>query len=198
MNETKREKYIRFLLIASCLSVVVIGYVYAASPGEVEQHKEPLVSAQVLMKQNGEQNAVAAVTRMAGEQPVLVLYEIEKEDKHHFNVLHSTALKEQIEEMKILGDGEGLWAKINKNEWILFSNDLEVLNQTEQPENGHSTRHSFRYEKSNHKANVAIDQQEIVIQLTKETKPLEIHPLSADDSLWLVVYEDELVLAKSR
>ncbi|WP_175990669.1 hypothetical protein [Bacillus sp. Marseille-Q1617] len=197
MIETKREKYIRFILIASCMLVVAIGVIYSAPSRGVDDDEKPLASAQILKKQDGDQNAVAAVTKMVGDQQVLVLYDIEKENKFHFNVLHTAAMKEHIEEMKIHGDGDGLWVKTKKEDWILFSDGLDVLTQAEQPEHGHSTRQSFRYEKNDHRAIVAIDQQEVALQLSKETKPLEIHPLSADDSLWLIVYEDELVLAKS-
>jgi hypothetical protein len=198
LKETKREKYIRFLLIASCLLAVVIGFVYSGSSREMERNQEPLVSAQVLKKQDGGQNAIAAVSKMAGDKPVLVLYEVEKENKYHFNVLQSVELKEQVEEIKIEGDGEGLWAKIGKDRWYLFSNGLEVLNQTEHPVDVHSTTQTFQYEKRKHKASLVIDQKKIEIKLSKEAKPLEIHPLSADDTLWLIVYEDDLVLAQSR
>lgn len=198
MKETKREKYIRFLLIASCLLAVVIGFIYSGSSREKERNREPLVSVQVLKKQDGGQNAIAAVSKMAGDKPVLVLYEVEKENKYHFNVIQSVELKEHVEEIKIDGDGEGLWAKVEKDRWYLFSNGLEVLDQTENPADVHSTTQPFQYEKRNHKASFVIDQKKIEIELSKETKPLEIHPLSADDTLWLIVYEDDLVLAQSR
>jgi hypothetical protein len=198
LKETKREKYIRFLLIASCLVAVVIGFIYSGSPREMERNREPLVSVQVLKKQDVGQNAIAAVSKMSGDKPVLVLYEVDKENKHHFNVLQSVELKEHVEEIKIDGDGEGLWAKVEKGRWYLFSNGLEVLNQSENPVDVHSTTQPFQYEKRNHKASLVIDQKKIEIELSKETKPLEIHPLSADDTLWLIVYEDDLVLAQSR
>ncbi|MEL3972567.1 hypothetical protein AAEO50_09765 [Rossellomorea oryzaecorticis] len=164
----------------------------------MERHREPLVSVQVLQKQDGGQNAIAAVSKMAGDKPVLVLYEVEKENKYYFNVLQSVELKEHVEEIKIDGHGEGLWAKGEKDRWYLFSNGLEVLNQTENPADVHSTTQTFQYDKRNHKASLVIDQKEIEIELSKETKPLEIHQLSADDTLWLIVYEDDLVLAQSR
>jgi hypothetical protein len=198
LKETKREKYIRFLLIASCLVAVVIGFIYSGSPREMERNREPLVSVQVLKKQDVGQNAIAAVSKMSGDKPVLVLYEVDKENKHHFNVLQSVELKEHVEEIKIDGDGEGLWAKVEKGRWYLFSKGLEVLNQSENPVDVHSTTQPFQYEKRNHKASLVIDQKKIEIELSKETKPLEIHPLSADDTLWLIVYEDDLVLAQSR
>jgi hypothetical protein len=196
LKETKREKYIRFLLIASCLLAVVIGFVYSGSSREME--REPFVSVQVLKKQDVGQNAIAAVSKMSGDKPVLVLYEVDKENKYHFNVLQSVELKEHVEEIKIDGDGEGIWAKVEKSRWYLFSNGLEVLNQSENPVDVHSTTQPFQYEKRNHKASLVIDQKKIEIELSKETEPLEIHPLSANDTLWLIVYEDALVLAQSR
>jgi hypothetical protein len=198
LEETKREKYIRFLLISLCLLIVIIGFYYSGLPQEADRKRDPHVSAQVLRKEDAGQDAVIAVSRMTGDQPVLVIYEINKDDNYHFNVLHQVELKEFIEEMKVGSDGSGLWARVKKDQWFLFSNRLKMLNQTEHPESAHTTRQVFHYEESTSKASFEKKSRKIELQLHKKTKPMEIHPLSAVDTLWLVVYEDELVLAKSR
>jgi hypothetical protein len=198
LKETKHEKYIRFLLISLCLLIVIVGFHYAGPSQEADRKRDPHVSVQVLREEDTGRDAVIAVSRMSGDQPLLIIYEIDKDDYYHFNVLHHVELKESIEEMKVVSDGAGIWAKVKKDQWFLFSNRLEMLNQTEHPERAHTTRQVFHYEDSTSRASFEKKSRKIELQLTKKTKPLEIHPLSADDTLWLVVYEDELVLAKSR
>jgi hypothetical protein len=198
LEESKRDKYIRFLLISLCLLVVIIGFVYSGSSREAEQKRDSHVTAQVLKKQDAGGNAVIVVSRMAGNQTVLVIYEIEKDDGYRFNVLHSVEMKEYVEEIRVRSDGAGLWAKVKKDQWFLFSDRLEMLNQTEQPGPAQSTLQTFHYDEDTYRVSLAKKPNKIEIQLPKDLKPMEIHPLSADDSLWLVVNEDELVLAKSR
>ncbi|MCA1056886.1 hypothetical protein LCM10_18125 [Rossellomorea aquimaris] len=194
MKESKRERYIRFLLILSCLFVVVIGYVLS-SPEETED--APLMSAQVLKQQDKNQNAVVAVSKNSGNRPILVIYEVEKEREYHFSALHSVALKEQIQEMKINADGDGLWVRIGQERWVLFSNELEVQKNKGEPSFTHSTRQSFQYEETS-KSVIIDDGHRMTLDLSGKVKPLEIHRLSANGSLWLIVYKDDVVLAKSR
>jgi hypothetical protein len=198
LEESKRDKYIRFILISLCLLVVIIGFVYSGSPREIERKRDAHVSAQVLKKQAGGEDAVIVVSRMDDDQTVLVIYKIEKDNGYHFKVLHSLEMKEYIEEIKVQSDGAGLWAKVKKDQWFLFSNRLEVLDQTEHPGSAHSTRQTFHYDENTQRASLKEKPDKIEIKLPKETEPLEIHPLSDDDSLWLVVIEDDLILAKSR
>ncbi|MEI2666609.1 hypothetical protein [Rossellomorea sp. LJF3] len=199
MQESKREKFLRFLLIGICLLVVLGGFLYSSSSDKVEEIK-PSIHAEVLSRGDESRNPVIAVAKMLEEQPVLVIYEIDQKNQYYFKVLHSVSLHKPVKTLRVTKEHNGIWVQMEEKKWILFSEGLEVLQERESdPSTVTSSGEAFQIQKDTGLISISRGSRDVQLDLTdKSGEPKEIHSLSGDDSVWLVVFQKDMVLARSR
>ncbi len=203
MKESKREKTVRLILIVLCLLVVLVGIVYSSPSKErIEKNDDQMLRVEVLSEQTENHNPVIAVVKKVQDQPVLIIYEIDRENNYYFKVLDSVSLNKTAKKLMVSKDENGIWVKVDTKQWILFSKSLEVLQKVEkEPENIYSDNQPFKF---NHKDHiVSINQRdsnkEIQLDLSKQdvNQPKAIYSLAHDDSLWLVLFQEDMLIAKS-
>ncbi|WGG44813.1 hypothetical protein [Rossellomorea sp. DA94] len=199
MQESKREKFLRYLLIGICLLVVLGGSLYSSSSDKVEEIK-PSTHAQVLSRGDESRNPVIAVAKVVEEQPVLVIYEIDQKNQYYFKVLHSVSLHNPVKTLRVTKEHNGVWVQMEEKKWILFSESLEVLQEREsEPSSVTSSRQPFHIQEGTGLISIPRGSRDVRLVLTdKSGEPEEIHSLSGDDSVWLVVFQKDMVLARSR
>ncbi|CAN7259309.1 hypothetical protein [Rossellomorea sp. LjRoot5] len=199
MQESKREKILRYLLIGICLLVVLGGFLYSSSSEKVEEI-EPSIHAEVLSRGDGSRNPVIAVAKVVEEQPVLVIYEIDQKNHDYFKVLHSVSLHNSVKTLGVTKEHNGIWVQLEEKKWVLFSESLEVLQERNRdPSSVISSRQPFHIEKETGFISIPQGSRDVQLDLTdKSGEPKEIHSLSGDDSVWLVVFQKDMVLARSR
>ncbi|PFA69690.1 hypothetical protein CN378_02675 [Bacillus sp. AFS015802] len=202
MQESKREKFLRYILIGLCLLVVLGGFLYTSTSSEVVDETDPSVHAQVLAGGDERHNPVIAVAKIVEKQPVLVIYEIQRENQYYFKVLHSVSLHHPAKKLGITKEINGVWAQLEKKKWVLFSDSLEVLEERKSaPSSIITSGHPFQIQEKTRFISIPKGDEEdpVLLDLSdRNGKPEEIHSLSEDDSLWLVVFGKELVLARSQ
>ncbi|WP_064092655.1 hypothetical protein [Rossellomorea aquimaris] len=198
MKETTREKSIRLLLIGMCVLVVWIGFSSTSKQVKTSENA-PKIQAQVLTPLESGANPLVAIGKTVQEQSVLIIYEIDKGHDYFFKVRHSVTLKKNVKNLML--HERGILVQLDHNQWILFSESLEVLEELKKaPKSTYSNAQSFHYNKS--KQSVGIDTKEsglIHLDLPegKKEEPISIYPLAVDHSLWLVLFEESVVIAKS-
>jgi hypothetical protein len=201
LQESKREKFLRYLLIGLCLLVVLGGFLYSSSSSEKVDEKEPSIHAEVLSRENEHHNPVIAVAKVVERQPVLVIYELDRKKQYYFKVLHSVSLHSPVKTLGITKEHNGMWVQLEEKKWGLFSDSLEILRERKShPSSISSSRHPFHIQENTGFISIPQDDTEPVrLDLSdRKEKPKEIHSLSEDHSLWLVVFEKDLVLARSQ
>lgn len=199
MQESKREKVLRYLLIGICLLVVLGGFLYSSSSDKVEEI-EPTIHAEVLSRGDGSRNPVIAVAKVVEEKPVLVIYEIDQKNQYYFKVLHSVSLHNAVKMLRTTKEHNGVWVQMEEGKWVLFSESLEVLQERKSdPSSVTSTRQPFHIQEDTGFISISRESRDVRLDLTdKNGEPKEIHSLSEDDSVWLVVFQKDMVLARSR
>ncbi|WP_201715889.1 hypothetical protein [Rossellomorea arthrocnemi] len=201
MQESKREKFLRYLLIGLCLLVVLGGYLYSSSSSGKGDGIEPSIHAEVLSRGDGNHNPVIAVAKVVEKQPVLVIYELDRNNQYYFKVLHSVSLHNPVKSLGITKEHNGIWVQLEKKKWIFFSDSLETLREKDsEPASITSSRRSFHIQENTGFISIPEDdaKSDRLDLSERKEKPKEIHSLSEDDSLWLVVFEKDLVLARSQ
>ena len=196
MQESNREKFLRYLLIGLCMLVVLGGFIYSSDSSEKADGKTPSIQAEVLSVGSETKNPVIAVAKMVEEQPVLVIYELDRNNQYYFKVLHSVSLHNKVKTMSLAKEHNGIWVQLEKRKWALFSDSLEVVKERKDaPSHVTTSRNPFSQEKGG----IISLPGSIRLDLSgKSVEPNEIHSISEDDSLWMVVFEKDLVLAKSQ
>ncbi|MCR8850911.1 hypothetical protein NQ095_21065 [Rossellomorea sp. SC111] len=199
MQELNRDKFLRYLLIGICLLVVLGGFLYSSSSEKVDE-MEPTIHAEVLSRGDEHHNPVIALAKVVEEQPVLVIYEIDQQNQYYFKVLHSVSLHNTVKTLGVTKEQNGIWVQLEEKKWILFSESLEVLQERDSaPSTVISSRQSFHIQEGTGFISIPRGADDVQLDLTdKSGEPKEIHSLSGDDSVWLVVFQKDIVLARSR
>jgi hypothetical protein len=202
LKESKREKTLRFVLIGLCVLVVFGGFVYSSDPSERVDESGQSIHAEVLTAGSREQNPVIAVAKMAQDQPVLIIYELDRSNQYYFKVLHSVSLQKRVKKIGLTNDKDKIWVQLDKKQWVLFSKSLEVLQEKKDaPSSVISSKQLFEYNEDNQLIDVSFREGKDPISLDlsdQEADPVEVHSLSVDKSLWLVVLQEDLVLAQGQ
>ncbi|WP_341356834.1 hypothetical protein [Rossellomorea sp. y25] len=202
MKESKREKTLRFVLIGLCILVVLGGFVYSSNSREHVMVPEQPIHAEVLSAGNGERNPIIAVAKMAQDQPVLIMYELDRGNQYYFKVLHSVSLKKTVKMLGLTKDKNGIWVQLDKKQWVLFSESLEVLQEKKDaPSSMISSQHPFEYNERDQLIDISFNEDKDPIQLDlsdRKAEPVQVHSLAVDQSLWLVVLQEDLVLAQGQ
>jgi hypothetical protein len=200
LKESKREKSLRFGLIGLCVLVVFGGFVYSTDSSERVDESGQSIHAEVLTAGSREQNPVIAVAKMAQDQPVLIIYELDRSNQYYFKVLHSVSLQKRVKKIGLTKGKEGIWVQLDKKHWVLFSKSLEVLQEKKEPPSSvFSSKKPFKYDEHHQLIDISLIEKEDPIQLDlsdHKAEPVEVHSLSVDQPLWLVVLQEDLVLAQ--
>ena len=201
MQESNREKFLRYLLIGLCLLVVLGGFLYSSDPSEKVDGKTPSIQAEVLSVGSEDKNSVIAVAKVVEEQPVLVIYELDRNNQYYFKVLHSVSLHNKVKTMSMAKEHNGIWVQFEAGKWVLFSESLEVMQERKNgPLSTATSRHPFHNGEGDGFIHISMEEGNPVrLNLpSSREKPKEIHSLSEDDSLWMIVFQKDLVLARSQ
>lgn len=202
MKESKREKTLRFALIGLCVLVVLGGFVYSTDFSERVDESGQSIHAEVLSAGNREQNPIIVVAKMAQDQPVLIIYELDRSNQYYFKVLHSVSLQKRVKKIGLSKGKEGIWVQLDKKQWVLFSKSLEVLQEKkEAPSSVISSKQPFTYDEHHQLIDISLREDKDPVQLDvsdQKAEPAEVHSLSVDQPLWLVVLQEDLVLAQGQ
>lgn len=202
MKESKREKTLRFVLIGLCVLVVFGGFVYSSNSSLQVDESGQSIHAEVLTAGNREQNPVIAVAKMAQDQPVLIIYELDRSNQYYFKVLHSVSLQKRVKKIGLTKGKEGIWVQLDKKQWVLFSRSLEVLQEKKDvPSSVISSKQPFKYDEHHQLIDISFREDKDPIQLDlsdQKAEPAEVHSISVDQSIWLVVLQEDLVLARGQ
>lgn len=202
LKESKREKTLRFVLIGLCVLVVSLGFVYSSNYSERVDVSGQSIHAEVLTAGHREQNPVIIVTKMEQDEPVLIIYELDRSNQYYFKVLHSVSLQKRVKKIGLTKDKDGIWVQLDKKQWVLFSKSLEVLQEKKDaPSLMISSKQPFKYDEHHQLIDISFREDKDPIQLdlsNQKAEPVEVHSLSVDQSLWLVVFQEDLVLAQGQ
>jgi hypothetical protein len=197
LKESRRERKIRLALIVGACFLIAIGFIWPFSSEKKESDiaKVPMIQVQVLEKANASTNPLVVVSKIVDKKQLLILYEIEKTNDYFFNVQKSISLNDKVQKIFLNENETGVWVQtVNNNEWILFSDSLEESRRSKEiPIKMSSSSVDFTYKSSSQSIKV-ISEKGVEIPLTKGDKPADVHLISP--SLWLIVFEDELQIAK--
>lgn len=201
MNETIKEKRIRYLLITFFVLLTATAIFFRTNKVTTKQGDDNGILAVVLKESaHAEENPVIAMYNKTSDGHILTMYEIERDNQYHFHAKSAATLKTAPSKLALDESGIGLWVKINEK-WNYFNDDLQVVDN---PSNNYIKSKGqsipFSIEKDDSNLNIVVDSgihKNKTINLTDTKEPQEIYSLTSDGTLWLIVFEDEINIAIS-
>jgi hypothetical protein len=184
MNETRIEKRLRFFKILVFISIAAAGF----HMQQVPETNGPIVLV-LQQSSNGGSPRVAVYEYKNGEH-LLAVFEVERTRPFKFKTLYAAELSLAPEELAPDREGNGFWVKTGKG-WRYFAGNLQQADRDE----------GFRMASSPYQIEDSADGQTLhiknnTINLPSGTKAKEIHSLSEDGLLWLMLAEEDIKIVQ--
>ncbi|WP_144543613.1 hypothetical protein [Cytobacillus oceanisediminis] len=184
MNETRKEKRLRFFLILVFISIAAAGFYMQLVP----ETNDPKVL--VLRQSSDEGSPRIAVYEYKNGEHLMAVYEVERTSPFKFKTFYASALSQAPEELAPDREGNGFWVKTG-NGWSYFAGNLQQAKRDE----------GFRMASSPYQIECSANGQTLYIKnntinLPSGTKAKEIHSLSEDGLLWLILTEEDIKIAQ--
>lgn len=179
MDETRKARQFRLILIFLCISVTVFAFLYRQS-NEITVQNDTVTPLYLVLEQSESKkdNPKVAIYNKKNQEPVLALYEVELDNKHKFTALEAATLKGIPEKLSNDESNVGLWVYIN-GKWIYLDESLEVSNKDQ----------SFKKENPLFEIELTAEMEKVLKEKGIQD-PISIHSLTADQTLWLVVQKN--------
>lgn len=178
--ETKKDKRIRLSLIIFFVSLTALGFFLKYN----EKEANPKAVAIVSEKSQGDKNPEVVMYEFKHERHFLARYEIEINNRFRFRTHTAVELSKPVEDLHYDQAGSGFWVKIADN-WHYYNQGLI--------EEKHSSQSKIPpakvqfSEKRAETGNWLLIEGKHKIKIAKDESVIEIHPLSIDNSLWMVM-----------
>ncbi|WP_100333335.1 hypothetical protein [Bacillus alkalisoli] len=199
-NETKNEKIIRLSLIVIISIITMLLFkvqfqMFTFSSDDSFENVKLQVEVLQVMDENNESPIVAMVKDYEGK-PMLVTYRINVNDNFRFETIQAVELKEVPNSISKNASSNDVWVEL-KDEFTLFTKELDVVKtQLEKPVKKTQEQYNIQIsEMDTVQYLIEVYKNDIkVVQKAIQQKPVHVHKLSTDDSLWLIQLEEDVML----
>lgn len=189
MKETLKEKRIRFMLIGFFVLITVSAFFIRQ---EKVQHEWHAPRAAVLHESIDEQDhAIVALYEYKEKQHVLGIYEMDRTNQYKFNAITVLSLDKSPDELRPDKKGMGVWV-LAGDKWSYYTKQLELKKKALKAENVVDDKEPFVFDQNNSAIILKSGQS---IALSEKEHPIEVHALSADSSLLLIVTDEGIKIA---
>ncbi len=198
LEETHRQKIIRYILIGIGILFVIVGI--SAREGSQNSKKpasRPMI-VQVLNEAEENKNPFVVVAKKQDDQQLLIKYEIDLANQYYFRVIESITLQDSI--IEVFTNGSNIWIQTEKHDWLRLSETLKVIeSHSDTPTNVESSDKPFTIlEQEPVVIEVVSDNERYKIETKSDTLLKSIHSISIDESVWLLVYDDHIAIAQTK
>lgn len=190
MDETKRERRLRFTLIFVIIALIIFVFFLRSSKIETDNEHQwisPIVAV-VQKSDEANENPSVAVYEYVDGSHVLALYEIQRNNDFFFKTVAAVELKKPLEELAPDSEGKGVWVKISRK-WHYFSYSLEEKKRSEKRRDTVKNT-DFHTVKNENEMILTIENADY--NLGPQEKVISVFSLSANENLWIAVTDSDV------
>lgn len=202
MNETKKEKQLRYTLLVIAISLTIGAFYMQTKTITGSRDVEVEISAVILHESNNrEDNPLLALYNKQQKKHVVTIYEIERDNDYHFLSKETVELKQAPTELARDKSGHGVWMR-QKDKWIYYNGQLEAeandpLNKVE----GQGQGISFATERVDINLYVTITEgihRNRQLILTEKEEPISLYSLTSEGTVWLALFKEEVKIIAAK
>lgn len=192
MNETLKEKSLRFLLIGFFILITIVAFLYRQDKQSNKEFGGPPLVLVLQPSLQTVDNPVVGLYEYKNNQHVLGIYEIERANHYKFTAKHVIELDDAPEQLNPDKSRKGIWAQLN-GEWSYFNASLQLEKRSSKMRNS-----NMQYEipftfNENESAIIINDTQSITLK--DGEIPRQLHSLSVNQLTWLIVTDNGVNIA---
>lgn len=202
MDETIREKRIRYMLIVFFIVLTIFAFVFRMNKSQSNHVAEYQTIAVVLKESNHDgENPLIALYHKQFDEHILTYYEIERNNQFHFRARDAVTLRSAPSQMATDKSGLGVWLQI-KNRWIYFNEYFkEENNNLENKMNSLGQSVSFQQTRKGSYLYLTVTSGNHVkteLKLQSSHEPTALYSLTKDGTIWLVLFKNDVKIATIR
>lgn len=188
MNETKKEKRIRFVLVVFFILVTMYALIIRNEDLPAQTDSYPPLALVMKQSVDSTDDPVVALYEFKNSEHVLAFFKIERNNNYKFKTLHAIKLKSAPDQLLPDSHGKGVWLHLGEK-WQYFSDRLMAENR----DLGYKELKSpyeatFKINKADSKVLI---NNNYTISLNKGSMPpIGIYSLSKDNSIWLIITKE--------
>lgn len=190
LDETKRERWLRFSLIFVIVALII--FVLFLRTSKIETDSEPRQTsplvAVVQKSDEANENPSVAVYEYLDGQHVLALYEIQRNNDFFFKTIAAAELTKPTEELAPDSKGKGVWLKIS-GKWHYFNSALEEKKRSEKTRD---TVKETEFHPTETASETIITIENVDYSLEHHENVISVLSLSAHENVWLAVTDSDL------
>ncbi|MBS4191643.1 hypothetical protein KHA94_15745 [Bacillus sp. FJAT-49705] len=194
MNETTKEKFIRFVLIGFFILVTIFAFIYRYDR-QSAQKEEPQQPLAIVLKPSvhATDDPIVALYENKNNEHILAIYKIDRMDRFKFRTLHAIKLKSAPTQLSPDRKESGIWALID-GKWLYFNSSLKEEKRHVQNRSLYSP-YETQYEFDKSKSLIKINNNQSISLNAGTSHPVGLHSLSEDGLLWLVLTKTSIKIA---
>ncbi|MBY0124111.1 hypothetical protein [Bacillus sp. S/N-304-OC-R1] len=185
MNETKKEKSIRLILIVFFILVTMFAFIIRNHNQPVKSYKYQPIALVIKQSADGTDDPVVALYEFKNSEHVLAFFKVERNNNYKFKTLHAIKLKGAPDQLLPDRGEKGVWVHLG-NKWQYFSERLEIKSRDTQFKKSKSP-YEATFKIIEEASKVLINNNHTISLKNSSNPPTGIYSLSKDDSLWLII-----------
>lgn len=184
MNETRKEKFIRFMLIGFFMFVTVYAFFLRYDKQPEIEDSDPIA---LVLKTSSSQtdDPIVALYENKNNDHILAVYKIERNNRYKFKTLHRIKLNNKLDQLFPDRFENGIWAHIDRK-WIYLSESLKTVSRDPKYK-GHDSQFKAAFVYNTDTSKILINNNQSINWDKGLGFPIEIHALTNDGLLWLVL-----------
>jgi len=190
--ETRKEKVVRFLLIGFFIIIVILAFSYRQEKMQISGIPNSLQAIVLHASIAENDNPVVILYENKNKQNILGMYEVEKDNQFKFKTMHAMKLNFTVEKISSDIAESGFWV-FNSEKWLYFNNNLQEERRSIKMMNESSYKTQFTFNKAD--AKIVVNENQF-INIDEGETPFELHSLSEEHQLWLVLTDKGVKIAK--
>ncbi|MEI5905448.1 hypothetical protein WAK64_00015 [Bacillus spongiae] len=193
MQESRRERNIRYSLVSFFLVITFIGFTWNSRTDSIHSLDKQSLQVLVLSEGNKDENPTVVVARENEAENYLIIYEVDTQDRFRFLVKEQMIVNGTVSALKKQNSKEnGFWALIN-GDWTFYNSSMAKKSVHFQGEDGLNGS-DVPFEMINDE--VSLINEEVSFSNVNMEKLQSIHLLDENQAAWLIVYEQKFEVAK--
>lgn len=196
MNETRKQKSIRIIIIGISIIFVFLGlFLQQNKPENAKNAKDAKSEMKAVVVHQSEAlndpPLIVVYRKLSGEHR-LILYKVERMDHNHFKAMKNIVIETEPDQLQADYSSHGVWVLL-QNKWVYYNAQFEKEYRDEYYRD-QSSNQSIPFQKNSagDKVQIRWNNKQIEIPFSHNEMIREIYSLSADKHLLFLLYKNDI------
>lgn len=189
LKESAKDKLIRICIIIGCVSIVSVSFLFQDK--KLDNKNFPLLATVIHLSNHVNDPPILAVYRYHNPKHYLILYKINRKNKHRFEAIKTIELDEKPKQLQSDKTSNGVWL-LFVDGWTYYNENLQEEERENSLRVDDITSIPFKYDPNKKKVQLESNEQVIEFSALESDMLVDVYSLSKDKKLLLALFERDI------